>query len=90
MEDDLKTKMEDDLKKKWKKMEDEPKKNGSRPQKKEEEKKMEDDLKKNLKMKTTTNKNLFSIPLKFRPNLSWDWLSSLRFLFFLGGGDKKS
>ena len=41
---------------------------------------MEDDLKKKLKMKTTTNKNLFSIPLKFRRNLSWDWLSSLRFL----------
>ena len=29
-------------------------------------------------MKTTSKKNLFSIPLKFRPNLSWDWLSSLR------------
>ena len=32
------------------------------------------------KMQTTSKKNLFSIPLKFRANLSWDWLSSLRFL----------
>ena len=30
-------------------------------------------------MKTTSKKNLFLIPLKFRANLSWDWLSSLRF-----------
>jgi hypothetical protein len=34
-----------------------------------------------LKMKATSKKNLFSIPLKFRANHSWDWLSSLRFIF---------
>ena len=34
------------------------------------------------KMKTTSKKNLFSIPLKLRAKLSWDWLSSLWFLFF--------
>jgi hypothetical protein len=49
-------------------------KNGRQPQKK-----MEDDLK---KMKTTSKKNLFSIPLKFKANLSWDWLSSLRSFLF--------
>jgi hypothetical protein len=41
--------------------------------------KMEDDFQKNeddIKIK-----NLFSIPLKFWANLSWDWLSSLRFLY---------
>ena len=56
MEDDLKKKMEDDLKNN---------KNGRRPQ----------------KMKTTSKKNQFLIPLKFRANLSWDWLSSLRFIY---------
>jgi hypothetical protein len=53
---------------------------------------MEDDLKKNKKMEDDLKKNgrrpkkienLFSIPYKFRENLSWDWLSSLRFLFVL-------
>jgi hypothetical protein len=59
--------------KRKKKMEDDLinniKKNGRRPQKKMG--KNEDDIK----------KKLFSIPLKFRANLSWDWLSSLRFLY---------
>ena len=39
---------------------------------------MEDDLK-----MIRHTKNLFSIPLKFRANLSWDWLSSLRFLQYI-------
>ena len=35
-------------------------------------------------MKTTSKKNhLFSIPLKFRGKPSWDWLSSLRFLYII-------
>jgi hypothetical protein len=36
--------------------------------------------KKNLKNEDDIKKiNLVSIPLKLRANLSWDWLSSLRF-----------
>ena len=34
-------------------------------------------------MKTTSKKNLFLIPLKYRANLSWDWLSSLRFFIII-------
>jgi hypothetical protein len=74
MEDDLK-KMEDNHKKKKKKIKDEPKLFGRRQQKK-----MEDDLKKN-ENEDDIKKNQ-SIPLKFRPNLSWDWLSSLRFFCY--------
>ena len=40
---------------------------------------MKEDLKKN---EDDIKKNLFLIPLKFRANLSWDWLSSLRFIFY--------
>ena len=52
------------------KNEDDLKKNKNEDDLKKNEKKNEDDSKK---------KNQFLIPLKFRPNLSWDWLSSLRF-----------
>ena len=77
--------------KKWKTT---SKKNGRRPQKKRKKRtmnnqKMEDDLKKikikddlkkngEIKWRRHQKKNLFLIPL-FRENLSWDWLSSLRF-----------
>ena len=76
MEDDLKKKKkEDELKKKWKMNQKKMEAN----LKKINKKKMEDDLKKNKKNEDDiNNKKLFSIPLKFRPNLSWDWLSSLR------------
>jgi hypothetical protein len=93
MEDDLKKKWKKTSKKKnpYKKMEDVPKKNGRRPKK---QTKNEDDIKKiNNRRRPKKNekneddikkkKNLFSIPLKFRANLSWDWLSSLRFLLFI-------
>jgi hypothetical protein len=43
-------------------------------------KKMEDDLKKKMEYDL---KKQFLIPLKFRGNLSWDWLSSLRFFLLL-------
>ena len=66
--------MEEDFKQKnfTKKMEDEPKK-------------MEDDLKKIRRKKgRRLQKNNFSkFLLNLGPNLSWGWLSSLRFLLYL-------
>jgi hypothetical protein len=47
-------------------------KNGRRPKKI-----MENNLKKNFKK--TFKKIVFLIPPRFRANLSWGWLSSLRF-----------
>jgi hypothetical protein len=41
--------------------------------------KMEDDVKKKKKGRQPQKKYYFSIPLQFRPNPSWGWLSSLRF-----------
>ena len=52
-------------------------------------KKMKEDLKKNKKNEDDIKKNLFLIPLKFMANLSWDWLSSLRFLLFIYSGNIK-
>jgi hypothetical protein len=44
---------------------------------------MEDDQKKNEKNEDNIKKDLFSIPVKFRANFSWDWLSSLRFIVLI-------
>ena len=76
--------MEDELQKKWKmtskknikKRKMNNNKNGRRPQKNKNERQPQKKMKKN---EDDIKKNLFLIHLKFRANLSWDWLSSLRF-----------
>ena len=83
MEDDLRKnkKMEDDLKKILKKWRRPLKKNEDDPKKKMG--KNEDDLKKNEKWRRPKKKlkKIFSrFLLDLGANLSWGWLSSLRFL----------
>jgi hypothetical protein len=62
-----------------------PQKNGRRPQKKwkttSQKKREDDDFKKiRFKSKTTSKKNFSQFLLNLGANLSWGWLSSLRFL----------
>jgi hypothetical protein len=66
--------------KKWK-MKDEQSKKWKTTQKMEKWKMTSN--KQKFKKWRRHKKNLFSIPLKLRANLSWDWLSSLRFFFVL-------